>query len=45
MPLKVKGRSKVTPAVSIVFVPEVAAKVIVFVDELTLIPVDAFKLP
>ena len=44
-PLKVKLRSAVTPAVSIVFVPEVAAKVKIPVPAVTVIPVEALKLP
>ena len=39
------GRSKVTPAVSIVFVPDVAAKVITAVPAVTNIPVDALRFP
>jgi len=45
MPLKAKLRLNVTPAVMIVFVPEVAAKVIVLADDVADIPVEALKLP
>ena len=44
-PLKVNGRSNVTPAVIIVFAPDVAANVIVFEIDCCVIPVDALKLP
>jgi hypothetical protein len=44
-PLKVSGLSNVTPAVSIVFTPDVAAKVSEFALATTVMPVEAFKFP
>jgi hypothetical protein len=43
--LNVNGRSIVNPAVLTVFVPDVAANVIVFVDDETAMPVENFRFP